>query len=81
MKDLVIKSSVVKKELKIWLILFIAAFLINIYAIIDHSGEWIELITQLHIVILLTMIIYSFIGVIRGIFYGISNLLYQKKNQ
>lgn len=58
MKDLIIKASVIKKELKIWFMLLIGAFFVNVYAIIVHSGDWIELITQLHIVVILSLVLY-----------------------
>lgn len=75
MKDLIIKSSVLKKELSIWLLLFGIAFLINIYAIIVHSAKWIELLTQLHVVFIVSAFLYFLTLLIRTILYGIRQLL------
>jgi len=69
MKDLIIKASVLKKELKLWIILLIGAFFVNVYAIIVHSGGWVEMITQLHVVIILSLVLYLLTVIFRLIKY------------
>ena len=59
MKDITIKGSVLKKELTVWLICFAIANLVNIYAIISRDTQWKELITMMHIVILLSVLFYG----------------------
>jgi hypothetical protein len=58
MKDLVIKGSVLKRELRIFLGCLCFAVILNIYSIIKYKTDWSELIGQLHIVILLSIFIY-----------------------
>ncbi len=59
MKDITIKGSVLKKELIVWLICFAIANLVNIFAIISRDTQWKELITMMHIVILLSILFYG----------------------
>jgi hypothetical protein len=66
MSDIRIKISSVKKEALIWVILVLAGFLMNVYAIILYDGKWSELYSQLHIVLLLSVVLYVFIALIRG---------------
>jgi len=69
MNDIIIKRSVLRRELRLWLILLLCAIGINIYAIIIHEGHWIELITQFHIVFILSIFFYVIIALPRGIYY------------
>jgi hypothetical protein len=78
MKDLVISKKRIKTELIIWLCCFSAAFLMNIYAIIKYNNSWLELITQLHIVVLLSLVIYLLYGSIRIIIWSIKVLIKKK---
>jgi hypothetical protein len=70
MKDIVIKERVVKRELILLLGMFVVAFLMNIYAIIVHDGNWSELVSQLHIVGLLTLFFYVLVLLIRLLYLG-----------
>ena len=66
MSDIRIKISSVKKEALIWVILVLAGFLMNVYAIILYDGKWSELYSQLHIVLLLSVVLYVLLVIIRG---------------
>lgn len=70
MKDIIIKAKTLKREVILLIALFIIAFLINIYAIVLHEGQWSELYTQLHIVILLTLFLYIVTHLIRLVIWG-----------
>ncbi len=79
MKDIRIKGTRIRKELKIWAALIFTAFLINLYAILIHDGEWIELVTQLHIVLMLSFILYLLIVLLRGFFKVIGKIFIPKE--
>ncbi|GEM_PF-1604122 len=74
MKDFVIKAKVVKRELMILLGAFVLSFFSNIYAIIVHDGQWSELLSQLHVVVLLTLFLYFLVLLIRLIYLGVKFL-------
>jgi hypothetical protein len=80
MKDILIKGAKVKKELLFWLASFLAAAVINIYAIIKYNTNWVELLSQLHIVILLSLLIYFILLGIRGVVYLLKPLLRNSKS-
>lgn len=65
MKDIILKANLLKRELAILAICFIAAFLLNVYSIIKYNTNWIELATCLHIVIILSFLIYVILAVVR----------------
>ena len=67
MKSIIISPRQIKKEALIVLIAFMLANILNIYAIIHYQTEWKELLTHLHVVIILTGLIYLLAGIIRGI--------------
>jgi hypothetical protein len=70
MNDVVIKTSVMKRELAFLGSMFVVAFLMNVYAIVVHEGLWSELVSQLHIVVLLTLFLYFFISLVRLLIWG-----------
>lgn len=65
MKDVVITAKRLKKELNIFLVLFIIAFVLNIISIAVYKTEWKELITQIGIVFIIALVLYILIGFIR----------------
>ncbi|MEE4213486.1 MAG: hypothetical protein V2I34_00370 [Bacteroidales bacterium] len=65
MKDLVIKGKRIINELIILASLFILSFIINITGIIIHDTAWIELLSQLHVVFILTLVLYILLWVVR----------------
>ncbi len=71
MKDIVVKASVIKRELILLGVLFFVAFLMNGLAIVVHQGQWSELLSQLHVVVLLTLFLYLLVLLMRLIFWGI----------
>ncbi len=74
MKDTVISKSQKKQELIILLVCFIAAFLFNIYAIIRYSSPLKEIFTQLHIVLMLTVIFYVILAFLRIIWWLLTKI-------
>lgn len=69
MKDLVIKGKWIKRELIVLLVLLLISVITNAVGIIKHDTEWIEMLSQLHVVVLLTMVLYVLTGLIRILIY------------
>lgn len=72
MQDLIITKERIKIEINKILICFLIANILNIYSIVIYETEWWEFFTQLHWVIILTLVMYFllFIG------QAIKNLIY-----
>ena len=69
MKDLIIRGSSIKRELIIFAALFALSFILNIIGIIKHDTGWIELLSQLHVVFILTLVLYVLLWMVRLIIY------------
>lgn len=67
MKDTIITGRRKQKELKILLICFAIAFLINIIAIIIYKTPWHEMFSQIGFVVVITLALYILLVIIRGI--------------
>lgn len=78
MKDIIIKGSRIKRELKFWLVSFLIAVIINIYAIIEYNTNWIEIFSQLHIVVIVSILIYILLILIRSVWFYIRHLMKKK---
>ena len=79
MKDLVIKGSVVKRELRILLACFVVSMVLNVFYILKYKTSWAELIGQLHIVILLALFIYIVVFIILWAARGILQISGKQK--
>lgn len=71
MKDLKIEGTSIIRELLMWGLFFIIAFLTNVFAISFYEGQWSELYSQLHIVFILSIVYYFVALLIRGLISGI----------
>lgn len=78
MKDLHITSTTLLREFRIWAGLLLLAFLTNVYAIIIHDGQWSELLSQLHVVLILSMVYYLFSWIARGLYRGIKTIVVRR---
>ena len=67
MKDITISGKRIRTEIKWLLISFIAAFILNVYSIVRFGTSWIEVITSLHIVLMMSLIIYVLLLFFRGL--------------
>ncbi len=65
MKDIIIPSTLIRKELIWFLASFILSVIFNIYSIIRYDSAWKELITQIHVVLILSVIFYFMILLVR----------------
>lgn len=78
-KDTVISAKQKKRELYILLLCLAAAFLFNLAGIIRFNTPVIELITQLHIVLLVAVFFYVVTGALRLLLLVIRNIFAGKK--
>jgi len=77
-KDTTITAAIKKRELIIFVVSFAAAYILNVIGIIQHKSPARELITQLHVVLLVTLVIYGIIVILRVFYYLISRLWLRK---
>lgn len=75
MKDLVITSKRLKKEIYVLSTCFILAFLINISSIVTFRTPWYEMFTQLGYVVVITFILYLLVAIIRTVAFLIRKLV------
>ncbi|MDD2327644.1 MAG: hypothetical protein PHZ13_04925 [bacterium] len=69
MKEIVISVQRIHKELLFLLTCFLFAFLLNVIAVITYRTPWIEIITQIGYVLAITLVVYCFIFLVRGILF------------
>lgn len=75
MKDIVISSKHIRRELWIFLGCIVAMELVNVYAIVDYGGKWSELVMSLGFVVAAAVVAYAVVAVVRLIVYGIAKLI------
>lgn len=74
MKDIIITSQTLRRERKIYLLSFALSLLINVIAIITYSRPWIEVVSQIGYVIVISLCIYLLLWIPRGILIVIAYL-------
>lgn len=57
-KDSIITAKDKTREVIIFLVCFVAAFLVNVGAIIAYRGPWTEIFTQIGFVVIIAAVIY-----------------------
>ena len=77
-KDTTITAAIKKRELIIFVVSFAAAYILNVIGIIQNKSPVKELITQLHVVLLVTLVIYGIVIILRALYYLISRLWLRK---
>jgi presenilin-like A22 family membrane protease len=77
MKPTVISPETKKNELIIISLCFIVALIFNIVSIIKFETSWKELFTQIHVVLILTVLFYVIILILR-ILYRVAKRLFRK---
>ncbi len=78
MKDILISSRRIAREIQIFLACFVLALALNAYAIHTYNTQWKELLTTLHITIALAIVMYVLLGILRLIFGSVSRLFKRK---
>ena len=67
MKDTLITARQKKRALIALLVCFIAAFGLNLGAIIGYGTPWYEIFTQIGFVVVITLALYLIYGILAGI--------------
>lgn len=75
MKTIKITPARLRFEGTLLAVCFVAAFGLNIYSIARFDTEWMELLTQLHIVLAITFFFYILLAVFRFIVSKVFKLL------
>ena len=71
MKDIIITSKIIKREIYVWLCALIAAQLMNVYAIVKFDTQWRELYSQLGYILMLSIVLYLLISLLRFVLNSI----------
>lgn len=79
MKDIVIKGQYIKRELKILALAYLAANLLNVFAIWHYKTSWSELYLFQPMVLLITAILYAIAMMVRTIARLVRNQFFGKK--
>ncbi len=82
MKNTIITVQQKKREIIIGLLCFLAANLVNLAAILIYKTSFTELIKSLGYVVVFSIVIYVFVGIVRILFYGIKKIykmIFKKK--
>ena len=79
MKDIIIPSKTVRKEMIILAVSLAAALILNIYSIIKYETDWAELFSQLHVVLAVGLVIYLLVGFFRLIFSAFNRLFSKRQ--
>ena len=79
MRETVITPGRKRRELRVFLACAIAAYILNIVGIIIYNSPAKELVTQLPLVALLTVILYVVVVIVRIVLYYISMIWSKEK--
>lgn len=69
MNDIIISRTQQKRELKVLLLCFAIAFILNIIAIIIYKTSWSELLTSIDYVCIVALFLYVISGFIRFLIF------------
>lgn len=78
MKDIKISADRQKKELLVFIVCLVVAFILNIVAIVIYKTNWTEVISYIGYVIAIAIVLYILIAVIRGLVQTIRHLFRRK---
>lgn len=78
MKDIVITSQMIRRERNIYLLCFLLSFAINMVAIVVYERPWIEVLSQLGYVFVISIFFYIILWIPRLIFIWICRLFRKK---
>lgn len=81
MKDIIITSKRIKKELYILLSCFAIAFILNIVSIVIYKTSWVEVFTQIGYVIVITIVLYLILALVRLFISGLKKIFIRNSNK
>ena len=73
-------AAIRKREGIIFVFCFAGAYSLNVIGIIKHHSPIRELVTQLHVVLLVALVLYGTIVILRVLYYLISQFWIKKKS-
>ena len=77
-RDTTITATMKKRELIIFGLCFLGAYILNIIGIVKHGTPARELVTQLHMVLLVALVVYGAVIVLRVLYHLVSRLWIRK---
>ncbi len=67
MKDITISGKRIRTEMRWLLGCFMAAIIFNVYSIIRFKTSWAEFFTSLHVLLILSLVLYVLLLFLRGL--------------
>jgi hypothetical protein len=80
MKDVLITGRRVTREIRIFVGCFVLTLGLNIFSIVKYKTDWKELLTTLHITLVLAIVIYLLLGLVRLLVCGVARLFRRKSS-
>ena len=77
-RDTTISAASKRREFIIFLACFIGACVLNVIGIIQNQSPAKELVTQLHVVLLVSLVLYGVVIFLRILYYLVSRLWVRK---
>ena len=77
-RDTTITNTAKKRELIIFLVCFLGATVLNVVGMIRNQSPAWELVTQLHVVLLVALVFYGTVVLLRILYYLVSRLWTRK---
>jgi hypothetical protein len=77
-RDTTLSAASKRREFTIFLSCFIGANVLNVIGIIQNQSPAKELITQLHVVLLVSLVLYGVVIFLRVLYYLVSRLWVRK---
>jgi len=74
MKDITITGKRIKTEIIFYIISFCIAVILNIHAIVKYNSPWSELFSELHVVFIISFVVYLLLLLVRLIIWAIMRL-------
>jgi len=78
-RDTTIYAASKRRELIIFLACFIGAYILNVIGIIQYKSPARELVTQLHVVLIVSLVLYGTVLALRILYFLVSRLWMRKK--
>ena len=77
-RDTTITAPMKKRELIIFSLCFLGAYILNVIGIVKHHSPARELVTQLHVVLLVAFVVYGAVIILRVLYLLVSRFWTRK---
>ncbi len=77
-RDTVLFAASKKRELVIFLLCFLGAYILNVIGIIQFKSPAKELLTQLHVVFIVSLVLYGTVVALRILYHLVSRIWNRK---